>query len=239
MKKTENKNKKQEGFWKRNWLILLVVTILSTTGMQYSEKMYKFSPYLLMIHLFSFYISVIVLIYINIVRISKVATELKSGGHYLFKAICRPIKAIAKKTASGFDLITKRLGADQEIAIAEKQKKKLEIELMQKRLMTEIIEIEQKKPAIIVPDKTETNKDESPGYIIAPEPECAIYGETVIKYLKEVNWNAFTITQCQKLIHKRFGTAKLVLEILVDSGKLEHVNVGKRRAYRLARTDIQ
>ena len=53
-----------------------------------------------------------------------------------------------------------------------------------------------------------------------------------MRYLDEVRWERFTVTQAQQILHKRFGTVKLVLEELVHQQKLEYVRTGKRVAYR-------
>lgn len=80
---------------------------------------------------------------------------------------------------------------------------------MQKKLKTEISRIDEEEANKAAPVKTEEMAESEQDTKTNREPECIKYGETVIKYLKEVNWNAFTITQCQRVIHKRFGTAKL------------------------------
>lgn len=234
MKEQKKIKTEHDGFWKRNWLLIAIVIALAGSGIKYMEEMYSISPYLLIIHAFVLYIAFALLVFVNLGKKRRLIHEIRIGGYNMWKALCKPLKAIAKKTASGLDLITQRMGADQEIAIAEKQKKKLEIELMQKKLKTEISRIDEEEANKAAPEKTEEKAESEQDTKTNRDPECIKYGETVIKYLKEVNWNAFTITQCQRVIHKRFGTAKLVLEILVDEGKLEHVNIGKRKAYRLA-----
>lgn len=237
MKGSEKKKNEDEGFWKRNLMIIILIIILVWSGIEYMYEMYNISPYLLIMHLFALYMAIVALVYVNIGRKKRLIKEIRSGGYNLFKALCKPINAISRKVASGLDLITQRMGADQEIAIAEKQKKKLEIELMQKKLKTEISRMDAEETIKSISAKpAETEGEESPKITIS-EAECRKYGESVIEYLKEVNWNAFTITQCQRVIHKRFGTAKLVLEILVDEGKLKHVSIGKRKAYRLANAE--
>lgn len=93
------------------------------------------------------------------------------------------------------------------LLIAGKRKKKPEIELSEKELYDKLIQSE-------------------------VTPPYAKYGSILMEYLEQVRWETFTVTQAQLILHKRFGTVKLVLEELVYQQKLEYVKTGKRVAYR-------
>lgn len=102
-----------------------------------------------------------------------------------------------------------------------------------KRKRKQEAEQSQKKPksmdGLVVNNMVATvSTDEERGQI----PPYAKYGPILMEYLEQVRWERFTITQAQLILHKRFGTVKLVLEELVHQQKLEYVRTGKRVAYR-------
>lgn len=103
---------------------------------------------------------------------------------------------------------------------AIKRKRKQETEQLQKKLNMDDLVVNNTVATV----STDEEREQIPPY--------AKYGPILMEYLEQVRWERFTITQAQLILHKRFGTVKLVLEELVHQQKLEYVRTGKRVAYR-------
>lgn len=237
MEEVKNKND-TPGFWRRNWLTLAIICMLCWTGIYFWHDILLISPFLIIIHSFLLYLFVVKFIYDNRSPFEILLTELREGGWILIKAIGHPGIIIWQKCTTGMDLLTQRLGVEQELVIAEKRRKTLEIELSQRRLHELLA-----KTTCILPDSTlqqmaseEKVKERS---LLSSKrkqteqvPPYAKYAPVLMEYLEQVHWEKFTVTQAQLILHKRFGTVKLVLEELVYQQKLEYVTTGKRIAYR-------
>lgn len=234
----EKSNKGVPGFWRRNWLLLTVISALSWTGVYYWQALMRISPFLVIILTFFLYLFVVKFFYDNRLSLGNLLTELRDGGWILLKGIAHPGIIIWQKCAAGMDLLTQRLGVEQEIVIAEKRRKKLEIELSQRELHARLAQIPtilpEPPPQHVVPKKKKTKG--TPVSASAEHfervPPYAKYAPVLMEYLEQVRWEKFTVTQAQLILHKRFGTVKLVLEELVHQRKLEYVTTGKRVAYR-------
>lgn len=230
-------NKGSTGFWRRNWLSLAVISFMSWIGIGFWQDIVEISPFLIIVHTFFLYLFVVKFFYDNCLSCEKLLTELREGGWIVIKNVARPGIVIWQKCGAGVDLLTQRLGVEQELIIAEKRRKKLEIELSQKELHTQLAQMQvlsSKPPAGQISEKkvveekinlpSEANIEEVPPY--------AKYAPVLMEYLKQVRWERLTVTQAQQILHKRFGTVKLVLEELVHQQKMEYVRIGKRIAYR-------
>lgn len=238
----EKSNGKIPGFWKRNWLLLAVIGLLSWVGLCYWKIILGISPYLVIVHSFFLYLFVVKLIYDNRFPLNKLFTEIRDGGWLLIKVVAHPGIVFWQKCGVGVDLLTQRLGVEQELIIAEKRKKKLEIELSQKELHVQLAQLPELPPTPVtsgtagggrlVNEEENGKKSEDEGRIRITEPPYARYEPILMEYLEQVRWERFSIKQAQLILHKRFGTVKLVLEELVSKQKLEHVRIGKRIAYR-------
>ncbi|MCD7943256.1 MAG: hypothetical protein LUH50_26175 [Bacteroides intestinalis] len=236
----EKSNGKMPGFWKRNWLLLAVISLLSWVGMCYWKVILEISPYLVIVHSFLLYLFVVKLLYDNRFPLNNLFMEMRDGGWLLIKVVARPGMVFWQKCGVGMDLLTQRLGVEQELIIAEKRKKKLEIELSQKELHVQLAQLPELSPTPAALGAAEEGRladeekgeEEEKGRIRITEPLYARYEPILMEYLEQVRWERFTIKQAQLILHKRFGTVKLVLEELVGKQKLEHVRVGKRIAYR-------
>lgn len=237
----KNKKKRASGFWRRNWLSLVVTGILSWTGLYYWQPLMLISPFLIVVLAFFFYLFVVKFFYDNRLPCESLFTELREGGWLLIRIVVRPGIVIWQKCGAGLDLLTQRLGAEQELVIAEKRRKKLEVELSQRRLHAQLAQLPPEPPPL--PEQPERGLPEKESVIpedagistsIVPEqvPPYARYAPVLMEYLEQVCWERFTVTQAQQILHKRFGTVKLVLEELVHQRKLEYVTTGKRVAYR-------
>lgn len=225
----EHKNRTPQ-WGKRNWLSLAIIGLLSWLGVYYWEVMLDVSPYLVIVHSFLLYLFVVKLFYDNCSSFNKLFVKMRDGGWVMIKVMVGYGVAILRKCAFGIGLVIRRVGVEQELIIAEKRKKKLEIELSQKELYAKLVQPSEP----VLPEKsslTEINVaeiDEKREQI----PPYAKYGPILMEYLEQVRWERFTISQAQLILHKRFGTVKLVLEELVHQQKLEYVKTGKRTAYR-------
>lgn len=239
----EKSNGKIPGFWKRNWLLLAVIGLLSWVGMRYWKMILEISPYLVIVHSFFLYLFVVKLLYDNRLPLNKLFVEMRDGGWLLIKVVARPGIVFWQKCGAGMDLLTQRLGVEQELIIAEKRKKKLEIELSQKELHVQLAQLPELSPIPVEPGavgegwlanekENGEKKNEEEGRVRITEPPYTRYEPILMEYLEQVRWERFSIKQAQLILHKRFGTVKLVLEELVSKQKLEHVRVGKRIAYR-------
>lgn len=233
----EIKNKNVPGFWRRNWLSLAVICVLCWSGINCWQAMILISPFLIIVHSFFLYLFIVKFFCDNRLPCEILLIELRDGGWILIKAIAQPGIVIWQKCASGVDLLTQRLGVEQELVIAEKRKKKLEIELSQRELHALLA----KQPFILSefshqPTSGEKPKEKLPHSLKVEKanqiPPYAKYAPILMEHLEEVRWERFTVTQAQLILHKRFGTVKLVLEELVHQRKLEYVLTGKRVAYR-------
>lgn len=217
---------------------IAVMGILSCTGIYYWKAFMSISPLLIILLTFFLYLFVVKFFYDNRLLCDNLFTELREGGWIIIKAVICPGIVIWRKFGAGMDLLTQRLGVEQELVIAEKRRKKLEIELSHKRLhvqlaeMQSIVPVSPKLPDI--PEKTMSETESVVRKATAMEriPPYAKYAPILMRYLDEVRWERFTVTQAQQILHKRFGTVKLVLEELVYQQKLEYVRTGKRVAYR-------
>lgn len=222
--------------------MLAVIGFLSWVGMRYWKMILGISPYLVIVHSFFLYLFVVKLLYDNRLPLNKLFVEMRDGGWLLIKVVARPGIVFWQKCGAGMDLLTQRLRVEQELIIAEKRKKKLEIELSQKELHVQLAQLPELSPipadpgvaweGRLVNEKENGEKSEEEGRIRITEPLHARYEPILMEYLEQVRWERFTIKQAQLILHKRFGTVKLVLEELVSKQKLEHVRVGKRIAYR-------
>lgn len=233
------KNKKVFGFWRRNWLSLAAIGALTLTGVYHWHTLMLISPFLIIVLSFFLYLFVVKFFYDNRLSCENVFVELSEGGWMLIRIVTRPGIVIWQKLGDGIDLLTQRLGVEQELVIAEKRRKKLEIELSQRELYEQLAQMppipQESTPLQMVSEKESIGK--AP---VSPEgesaervPPYAKYAPVLMEYLEQVRWERFTVTQAQLILHKRFGTAKLVLEELVHQQKLEYVTTGKRVAYRL------
>lgn len=233
-----NKKGHVPGFWRRNWLSIAAMGVLSATGICYWQTFIRISPLLGILLTFFLYLFVVKFFYDNRLSCENLFTELREGGWIIIKAIICPGIVIWRKFGAGMDLLTQRLGAEQELVIAEKRRKKLEIELSHRRLHVQLAEMQALPPVSPkLPDGPEKGMPETESVMrekTAMEgiPPYAKYASVLMKYLEEVRWERFTVTQAQQILHKRFGTAKLVLEELVHQQRLEYVRTGKRVAYR-------
>lgn len=235
----EKKNKGRiPGFWRRNWLSLSAIGVLSWLEFQCWQTFMEISPFLIIVFSFFLYLAVVKFFYDNSPACESLFTEIREGGWLLIKAIARPGIVIWQKCGAGMDLLTQRMGVEQELIIAEKRRKKLEIELLHKQLHVQLAQMPAvppdapslpEVPAREVLEKEPVMREATP---IEPLPPYAKYAPLLMEYLEEVRWERFTVTQAQQILHKRFGTAKLVLEELVHQQKLEYVTTGKRVAYR-------
>lgn len=237
---------KKYGFWYYNWLVLLIACLLFWVCYHYWSTLYQYSPLLILLHVFLLYLFILKFIFINIKQCDHLLEEMRVSGWSFFKVLLHPFACIYRKCAAGIDLITQRMGAEQELAIAEKKKKMLELKLSQRELyeqLTQYSAISEKE----LEERTRNKycvQDEIPEQNNAPclkqavIPPYAKYGKALLNYLDEVNWEHFSITQAQMVLHKRFGTTKLVLEELVEEGHLAYVEVGKRMAYTRLKNDI-
>lgn len=237
----EIKNKgRVPGFWQRNWLSLTVISMLSWGGTAYWQTIVRLSPYLIVVYAFLLYLFVVKLLFDNRLVCDRLFTELREGGWILIKAVVSPGIAIWQKFAAGMDLLTQRLEVEQELIIAEKRKRKLEIELSQRELQELLAQMPH--PAVTPPAlsvMSESPAEHNPEKSSSPTtvPPYARYAPILMDYLEQVRWERFTVTQAQLILHKRFGTVKLVLEELVQQRKLEYVKMGKRVAYRPVTND--
>lgn len=233
------KNKSVFGFWRRNWLSLAVIGALTWAGVYHWHTLMLISPFLIIVLSFFLYLFVVKFFYDNRLSCENIFVELSEGGWMLIRIVARPGIVIWQKFGDGIDLLTQRLGVEQELVIAEKRRKKLEIELSQRELHAQLVQmppiplesttlqmVSEKEPIGKVPVSPEGENDER-------VPPYAKYAPVLMEYLEQVRWERFTVTQAQLILHKRFGTAKLVLEELVHQRKLEYVTTGKRVAYRL------
>lgn len=237
----KKKKERTFGFWRRNWLSLFMTGALSFTGLYYWQPLMLIAPFLIVVLAFFFYLFVVKFFYDNRLPCERLFTELREGGWLLIRAVARPGIVIWQKCGAGLDLLTQRLGAEQELVIAEKRRKKLELELLQRRLHAQLAQLPPEPPPL--PDTTENGIPEKESILtvkagifasMAPGqvPPYARYAPVLMEYLEQVRWEQFTVTQAQQILHKRFGTVKLVLEELVHQRKLEYVTTGKRVAYR-------
>lgn len=231
-----NKKENVPGFWRRNWLTLVAMGVLFWAGLCYWQAFIRISPFLIIVLSFFLYLFVVKFFYDNRLSCEHLFTELREGGWIVIRAFVRPGFVIWQKLGTGMDLITQRLGVEQELVIAEKRKKKLEIELSHRRLHVQLAEM-QVVPSAAAPlsDNPEMPEKESVMFsksLTEQVPPYAKYAPVLMRYLDEVRWERFTVTQAQQILHKRFGTVKLVLEELVHQQKLEYVRTGKRVAYR-------
>ncbi len=226
------------GFWRRNWLSIAAMNGLCCTGIYYWQALMRISPLLIILLAFFLYLFVVKFFYDNRLSCESLFTELREGGWIIIKAVIRPGIVIWRKLGAGMDLLTQRLGAEQELVIAEKRRKKLEIELLHKRLHIQLAEMQTTPPVFPkLPDGPEKKMPETESVVrettaMERTPPYAKYAPVLMSYLDEVRWERFTVTQAQQILHKRFGTVKLVLEELVHQQKLEYVRTGKRVAYR-------
>lgn len=172
---------------------------------------------------------------------------MRVSGWAFLKVLFHPFVCIYEKCAAGIDLLTRRMGAEQEMVIAEKKRRTLELELSQRELYEQLTQYSAiseeelkertgKKKNDIPEEMSEQDVVACPKQVIIPP--YAKYGKVLLDYLDEVNWEHFSITQAQMVLHKRFGTTKLVLEELVEQGHLAYVEVGKRMAYTRLKNDI-
>lgn len=233
------KNKRVSGFWRRNWLSLAVIAVLVWTGVYHWHTFMLISPFLIIVLSFFLYLFVVKFFYDNRLSCENIFVELSEGGWMLIRIVARPGIVVWQKLGDGIDLLTQRLGVEQELVIAEKRKKKLEIELSQRALHAQLAQMPP-VPQESLPLQMTSEKETIGEVPVSPEgdnvervPPYAKYAPVLMEYLEQVRWERFTVTQAQLILHKRFGTAKLVLEELVHQRKLEYVTTGKRVAYRL------
>lgn len=229
-------NQGNTGFWRRNWLSLAVISVISWIGICFWQDIVEISPFLIIVHTFFLYLFVVKFFYDNCLSCEKLLTELREGGWIVIKNVARPGIFIWQKCGAGVDLLTQRLGVEQELVIAEKRRKKLEIELSQRELYTQLAQMNalsteplplqesEKKNVIENPISLHRETEKVPPY--------AKYAPVLMEHLEQVHWERLTVTQAQQILHKRFGTVKLVLEELVHQQKMEYVRIGKRVAYR-------
>lgn len=252
----EVKNKAVPGFWRRNWLSLVIIGILSWTGLACWQVIVRISPFLIIVHAFFLYLFVVKLLYDNRLVCDWLFTKLREGGWVLIRMVVHPGVAIWQKCAAGMDLLTQRLGVEQELVIAEKRKKKLELELSHRKLHALLAQmptdmptlpdlfVKTEPPVVPIEEKTLLQDGELKGKTVGDVsdslgtentervPPYAKYTPVLMDYLEQVRWERFSVSQAQLILHKRFGTVKLVLEELVHQQKLEYVKTGKRVAYR-------
>ncbi len=234
------------GFWYYNWLVLLIAGLLFWVCYRYWSALYRHSPILILLHVFLLYLFILKFILTNIKQCNHLLEEIRITGWAFFKMIFHPFACIYRKCAAGIDLLTRRMGAEQELVIAEKKRKMLELELSQKELYEQLSQysaISEEKLQERIGEKTsspeeipKTDNASCPKQMVIPA--YAKYGKVLLNYLDEVNWEHFSITQAQMVLHKRFGTTKLVLEELVEEGYLVYVEVGTRMAYTRLKNDI-
>lgn len=233
-----NRNK----FWCYNWLIVIAVCLLFWICYRYWSLLYSHSPLLILAHVFLLYLLVLKLLVNNIECCNRLLDRASESGWSFFKEVIRPFAYVYRKCGAGVDLLTRRMGAEQELIIAEKERKKLEVVLSQRELYEKLAQYP--VPPKDYPGKEErgnSNHDEEPkegpdetGSLASKKkvvPPYVRYGQQLLDYLNEVNWEYFSVTQAQMVLHKRFGTTKLVLEELVEQGELGYVRVGVRLAY--------
>lgn len=229
------------GFWRRNWLSLAVISVMSWTGICYWHVIVEISPFLIIVHTFFMYLFVVKFFYDNCLPCEKLLMELREGGWIVIRNLARPGIFIWQKCGAGVDLLTQRLGVEQELVIAEKRRKKLEIELSQRELHTQLAQMNTLSPEPLPlqePEKTNVVKKQIlPHGETEKVPPYAKYAPVLMEYLEQVRWERLTVTQAQQILHKRFGTVKLVLEELVHQQKMEYVRIGKRVAYRPVTND--
>ena len=130
-------------------MTLAIICMLCWTGIYFWHDILLISPFLIIIHSFLLYLFVVKFIYDNRSPFEILLTELREGGWILIKAIGHPGIIIWQKCTTGMDLLTQRLGVEQELVIAEKRRKTLEIELSQRRLHELLA-----KTTCILPDST-------------------------------------------------------------------------------------
>lgn len=233
------KNKNVFGFWRRNWLSLAVIGTLAWVGGYHWHTLMLISPFLIIVLSFFLYLFVVKFFYDNRLSCENIFVELSEGGWMLIRIVAHPGIVIWQKLGDGIDLLTQRLGVEQELVIAEKRRKKLEIELLQRELHVQLAQMppipQEPTPLQMVSAKELIGKAPflPEGEDAERVPPYAKYAPVLMEYLKQVCWERVTVTQAQLILHKRFGTAKLVLEELVHQRKLEYVTTGKRVAYRL------
>lgn len=233
---------KRNKFWCYNWLVIVAVGLLFWICYRYWSLLYSHSPLLILAHVFLLYLLVLKLLLNNIKCFNRLLDGASVSGWSFFKEFIRPFAYVYRKCGAGIDLLTRRMGAEQELIIAEKERKKLEVVLSQRELYEKLAQYP-------VPPKDDPGKEEREnGYprrgqreaageadTLEPKkkavPPYARYGQQLLDYLNEVNWEHFSVTQAQLVLHKRFGTTKLVLEELVEQGELGYVRVGTRLAY--------
>lgn len=231
---TREGKKGNSGFWKRNWLMVGMVGGLFWMGFHFWHFLWRLSPYLLIVHTFFLYLFIVKLLYDNRSLWEGSFARLRDAGWRWLCALARPLAAIYTKCAAGLDLLTQRMGAEQELIIAEKRMKRLEIELSRKQLHELLSE-----PLALPATETVSDKEADQPIEVDKkmfQPPYSKYGKTLLDYLHQVDWDKFTVSQAQQVLHKRFGTTKLVLEELVNEQKLEYVRNGRQLAYRLVPT---
>lgn len=233
---------KRNKFWCYNWLVIVAVGLLFWICYRYWSLLYSHSPLLILAHVFLLYLLVLKFLLNNIKCFNRLLDGASVSGWSFFNGLVSPFVYIYRKCGAGIDLLTRRMGAEQELIIAEKERKKLEVVLSQRELYEKLSQY----PA---PPKDDPGKEErenksddagqegTAGEVPSLEPEKKVipsyarYGQQLLDYLNEVNWEHFSVTQAQLVLHKRFGTTKLVLEELVELGELTYVRVGTRLAY--------
>ncbi len=227
------------GFWRRNWLSLVAIGVLSWNGICYWQAFMCISPFLIILLAFFLYLFVVKFFYDNRLSCEGMFTELREGGWLVIKTIAHPGIVFWQKCGAGIDLLTQRLGVEQELVIAEKRRKKLEIELAHRQLHAQLTQmpVVPLEPLSLLQNELEEDSLENSAVLpktvnVERVPPYAKYAPVLMEYLEQVCWERFTVTQAQQILHKRFGTAKLVLEELVHQQKLEYVTTGKRVAYR-------
>lgn len=234
-RKENRKRKRKAGIWRRNITLATAVAVLIWGGIKYWHVLLRTSPFVLLVHCFFLYLAVVKLLYDNRKVCVSPSRKVWEKVIECVRNLFRPFLFFLRRCAKGVNLLIQRMGAEQELAIAEKRRRKLEIELSQEELNARLAAIRTALPQQDEKKQKDQSDEHKPKRAKADRiPPYSQYGELLMGYLLRVQWDKFTISQAQQVLHKRFGTVKLVLEELVEQQKLEHVRTGNRTAYRLA-----
>lgn len=144
---------KRNKFWCYNWLVIVAVGLLFWICYRYWSLLYSHSPLLILAHVFLLYLLVLKLLLNNIKCFNRLLDGASVSGWSFFKEFIRPFAYVYRKCGAGIDLLTRRMGAEQELIIAEKERKKLEVVLSQRELYEKLAQYP-------VPPKDDPGKEE-------------------------------------------------------------------------------